>query len=614
MLTVQQLIQHYLEEIFDTLKQIFGGRTELFGTLDSTTAKRIHSRAPGSSKEDLASLQKDFEKCELFPSANESQDRQMIWENLQGIKTLIPTLYTLFEDMKYLKEPATVMRRLFGLFGKGKGTIREEMYHNFDPQNLEDDECLIEESENIFKPVQCSSDDRFEIGYRQVWLYAWRHWSELIPAVPRKEKREKMPVPQEPDPAIWHQLANMAYGLGFNSNEIARRRSRNPDREGAENYLLRAWPPEEFEYDKESLITQITYMIKLATKKKQQKIPIKPPLLISGLGEDIERRYGRAFNKAYEADRKHLFLGTLYNPREGEGGGISSFLVRSSVYFAFFGRYGANTIVTALPGAASMNLTEAIKLTMDNIAQNKTGNSTSTSKFNDRVETDFGPLVPFGIGPPQADEITSIPTPLPPDAQSVVLDEDLFEEDIIPTLPEMPKIIVQFWDNGKLLNDKAFTIECDRSALNAVFSHKDCKSYPYVLDTSGRVLRKKRAFDAVIRNRMNTIVLSTTKVKISPQLVAATVGSVLAKKRHRNEDLELPLELPLVDPKYNRHFVSIGPEESLPTKRRAIGDATLIKRVPGSSGAGKQRRFVTVNKTSAGENRLGRVIEVEEEY
>jgi hypothetical protein len=43
------------------------------------------------------------------------------------------------------------------------------------------------------------------------------------------------------------------------------------------------------------------------------------------------------FNRAYEKDREHLFLDTVCHPSVGDGQAISSFFVRASVYFAFFG-------------------------------------------------------------------------------------------------------------------------------------------------------------------------------------------------------------------------------------------------------------------------------------
>jgi hypothetical protein len=214
------------------------------------------------------------------------------------------------------------------------------MYYNFSSKNLKDGEYDIEKSDKSIQRIQCSSDDQFQFGYLEVWLFAWRDWTELIPAVPRKEVGEKTPVPQKPNPTKWYQLAATAKKCGFRSKEIERILSQDPERKSGRSFLLDARPPEEFEYNQrefESFISQIADMLNSATRRPQKLI--KPNLLVHGLGEDLKRRRGRTFNKAYKDDRKYLFLDTLYEPSRGEGNGVSSFLVRSSVYFAFFGRY-----------------------------------------------------------------------------------------------------------------------------------------------------------------------------------------------------------------------------------------------------------------------------------
>ncbi|OCK94682.1 uncharacterized protein K441DRAFT_559443, partial [Cenococcum geophilum 1.58] len=101
-----ELILCYLQTIYDVLTTLFGSKTELYSGLDRPSADFLQGRAPGTCNEDLDALRKPFDKGELFQSIKDPANRQMIWRNLQNIKYLIPTLYTLFEDVKYLKEPA----------------------------------------------------------------------------------------------------------------------------------------------------------------------------------------------------------------------------------------------------------------------------------------------------------------------------------------------------------------------------------------------------------------------------------------------------------------------------------------------------------------------------
>ena len=72
---------------------------------------------------------------------------------------------------------------------------------------------------------------------------------------------------------------------------------------------------------------------------------IKPLVVVDGPGEPLPRRCGRFFQTAYEYERNYLFLDVLYDATDARGKGITSFFVRRSTYFAFFGR--------RLPGATA---------------------------------------------------------------------------------------------------------------------------------------------------------------------------------------------------------------------------------------------------------------------
>jgi hypothetical protein len=187
--------------------------------------------------------------------------------------------------------------------------------------------------------VYGSGEDQFEFGYRQVWLYAWRHWADLVPECPRKEDNEDTPTPQMHDPWAWHGIASLAAKVGFESDEIDRLRLSDPDYEVARDALHRARHPEKFIYEKsefETYVAEISRIFKRASEMPpEQKTP---DILVPGPGEDVKRRSGRVFNDAYKNDRKYLFLQQMYDAQYGKGSGVSSFAVRASVFFAFFGK------------------------------------------------------------------------------------------------------------------------------------------------------------------------------------------------------------------------------------------------------------------------------------
>ena len=115
-----------------------------------------------------------------------------------------------------------------------------------------------------------------------------------------------------------------------------------------------------FEYDQadfERFQSQLVNMFQ--TAKSRAPTCTKPPLLVDGAGEALQRRCRRIFRQAYEYDRNFLFLDAFYDLIPENGNSIS-FFVRASVFFAFFGRYiPYNSINTGLTSQSSNLPSEA---------------------------------------------------------------------------------------------------------------------------------------------------------------------------------------------------------------------------------------------------------------
>jgi hypothetical protein len=77
------------------------------------------------SKKDLARLQKDMDKGQLFPSITDDATRSAILARLRTIDYPIPTLYTFFRDLRYLAVGKDVMKHLFEPPSEVKITIDE---------------------------------------------------------------------------------------------------------------------------------------------------------------------------------------------------------------------------------------------------------------------------------------------------------------------------------------------------------------------------------------------------------------------------------------------------------------------------------------------------------
>jgi predicted nucleic acid-binding Zn-ribbon protein len=269
------------------------------GLADKATVEAMQLRIPALCSEDSKFLESLMSEGVLFPRLNNEQKLRHIWSNVLKVKCPIPTLFTFFEDIKWLMPLVKIMKRLLGK--KFKGTVGKAMAQNFSGVNQSEEEVKVRETESTFRSYRGTLTDQVRLGVFQLWLFLARKFTDMISECPRKEEGQDKPVPKTPDIYVWHEFAVLAYNLGFECEEIHRLRSKNRDREIARAALL------ELEF------------------------------FVDGSGENLKRRSGRTFVNAYAYDRQRLFLKAFLVPNRVGGKGITSLFVRVSVILAFFG-------------------------------------------------------------------------------------------------------------------------------------------------------------------------------------------------------------------------------------------------------------------------------------
>lgn len=346
-------ILHYMNYILTSWTSLVGGRKDLMQFVDRVTVETLQLRAPGTSCKDLNILEKPFQEKVLFSDIQHQRDRSVVWMGLQGFIYLIPSMYTLFEDIKYLRAPAKVMRQLFS---KTSETCFDAMTAIFTGRNQKDHTYLIQTSERSFREEKGQSVDQIKFGYHVAWLYLWRHWTDLGPDCPRKDDGEPTPMPRGSSITKWFELANLVTSLGFESDEISQILSSDPDRKLAIEVLLTARDPEYFVYEEsafEAYLDQMVAMFKSAHIKPGDDVD-------SASGdhgdEGLQRRCGRIFEKSHKHSRKHLFLDTLYGQLTGEKRAISSTFVRASVFVAFFGKISGQATSTNMQDPSNITI------------------------------------------------------------------------------------------------------------------------------------------------------------------------------------------------------------------------------------------------------------------
>ncbi len=266
--------------------------------VDQATVKALELKAPRLSTLDAKVLRGQVLGGEIFGAFSE-QERVAIWGRLQAVDGLIPSLFTFFEDVKYLEACANCVKRLVSL--SPRDTVSTALEKAFCDANQRADRAVIQVTESSFTSSPASLADRVDLGYRQLHAYAMRHYLQMPREPKGKELLARLMV--NTDETVLRDFADLADRLGFGSPEIT---------------ALKQCPK--------------------STVARARSERSKPLLVTDGAGEIKKRRCGLPRVEDYVEDGEFLFVNHLHNEEEEQGEGITSFFVRKSVYFAFFGR------------------------------------------------------------------------------------------------------------------------------------------------------------------------------------------------------------------------------------------------------------------------------------
>ncbi|KAA8622017.1 DUF3723 domain-containing protein [Pyrenophora tritici-repentis] len=327
---------HYITRILATFDYICGRQKRLWIALDRETVMHVQSRCPGTSLNDLRYLQRLMHERRIFRAVDDDT-RQEIWTRLRKVKHLIPTLGSLQQDLKYIRGPAmAVFKLLSPAKGRrqGRRTLRNLAKSAF-LMSQRQGKVTIQITDDSTQEISGEIDDKFEIGFQQLYLFAMRESWNLVNDCPLKERARKTPSTRSPDPIVWHGFAQLAYTLGFESPEIQRLRQMNPSEEKARQVLLdkQGWHCEDALLQR--LLTDAARLF--GTKSHNPSaLHHEPQMLADGSGEPVNRRQGRCYENAYYRDRQHMFLKTLSQPINGCADSVTSLFVRRSVHHAFF--------------------------------------------------------------------------------------------------------------------------------------------------------------------------------------------------------------------------------------------------------------------------------------
>lgn len=298
LLKPQQVILRYLYHIEDVWGKLLQHDASVMQYVDEVTVKALELRAPRVCTRDADEVRGQILGGTIFSAFGE-QDRAGIWARIQAVHDLIPSLDALFENLNYLKVLADCMTRLVRL--SPGDTVSTALFKAFSDTSQRPDRAIIQITESSFSSSPASSADRADLGVRQLYAYAMRHYLQMPRDLKRKELLARHTT--NADRTVLREFADLAERLGFESPEITALKE-NPQIRDARN------PPE----------------------------TSKPLLFTDGAGVKKKRRCGLPSVDEYVKDSDSLFINHLHNVDEEQGEGLTSFFVRKSIYSAFFGK------------------------------------------------------------------------------------------------------------------------------------------------------------------------------------------------------------------------------------------------------------------------------------
>ncbi|KAK5163303.1 hypothetical protein LTR04_002628 [Oleoguttula sp. CCFEE 6159] len=306
--------------------------------------RRKHGLLPTTSRSrhslrDDDEIRSRMEDGRLFPTVTDRAVRAKLLHNMQQVEGRIPSLHTFFEDTKYLEPCAKVVKAL--LPPRFKGSVREAIEQRYTGRDQTPGYTTVQIDEYTNERVAAAEErSNVELGYRQLWLFAMRHFPRLSGINPRKDAGRPKPN-VELRLELLPRFAKLACLLGFDSPEIAKMQSRDPVESMIQEFLRKARPPDLYANDPSSFDGDVEQICAIVKRTHPRPLDHAPPATTDDITpQPLLHRCGRPFEQSHASDRRHLFLKPVYGSQTNEVPKkyLSSFGVKQDVFFAFFGR------------------------------------------------------------------------------------------------------------------------------------------------------------------------------------------------------------------------------------------------------------------------------------
>ena len=308
-------------------------REHLQRILDTKTVSVLQGRCP-KCREDGDLIRAQWK--DVFSGL--SGGKGHIWSRIAQIDYIIPSIHTFLEDTKLLEPPARIMKSL--LPRPCKTTILQEFERMHDGRRA----WSLQTTETIFEPQnEASSAAAQHNAYRQLWLYAIRHFPAMTGQPLRKDPGKLKP----PRPALeltwWYRFTTLALSCGFTGIDRTYTNEDDVDHKIVEAFLQQVRPPQIYTGSMQSELQQLVDFLKTLRSPEDtgEDTEMQDQGNLNGAigvpcGPDITVRCGVPFDTAFKKDQAALFLPCIDSPQT-HGENIRSFAVKRDIFYSFFG-------------------------------------------------------------------------------------------------------------------------------------------------------------------------------------------------------------------------------------------------------------------------------------
>ena len=326
----------YLRRIKDTWTQIMGDKEADQLRLDASTVVILQGRRPSQSSEDLAHVQIRMLANDILPAITTDDQRLRIFDCICSIEYVILSIHTFLEDTKYLEPSARILKEL--LPGKCKGSMSQY----FSALHSGQTKVKVQISEFTFEDQMLPSGRSLWLSYRQLWLFALRHFPVMDGQLPRRDNTKESALHEGRQPRRWYELCSLASENGYRQIRRLYRDRTAADAKAIEDCVQNILPSKYYAINPDRIRQILLLNGQLLGDVPYAERGLAAPELTSdheGCGSDISDRCGRPRECSFQADEESLFLKHIYFtsystvPKRY----LTSFAVKRDFFHAFFG-------------------------------------------------------------------------------------------------------------------------------------------------------------------------------------------------------------------------------------------------------------------------------------